>query len=167
MHKQIKQNPQTNQMKPNQTHGQMHTRDITEREIARGKESVRDWGQEVLTYDGWQRGSRRWRWQSVLGAAVASMRGGGGGVVLRVIKNEGLFESLVLRVINLNFVVRVSWEFFQFRVFLVVERFWPIVYWGVFFFLITNPELRFIKRGSIWIEAAFIKTQLCKSWSRV
>ena len=36
------------------------------------------------------------------------MRGGGGGVVLRVIKNEGLFESLVLRVINLNFVVRVS-----------------------------------------------------------
>ena len=52
MHKQIKQNPQTNQMKPNQTHGQTHTRDITEREIARGKESVRDRSQEVLTYDG-------------------------------------------------------------------------------------------------------------------
>ena len=167
MHKQIKQNPQTNQMKPKQTHGETHTRHNWEREIERGKESVREREKEVLTYNCWQRGLRRWRWQSVLGVVVASMRGGGGGVVLRVIKNEGLFESLVLRVINLNFVVRVSWEFFQFRVFLVVERFWPIVYWGVFFFLITNPELRFIKRGSIWIEAAFIKTQLCKSWSRV
>ena len=31
-------------MKPNQTHGQTHTHDTTEREIARGKESVRDWG---------------------------------------------------------------------------------------------------------------------------
>ena len=35
-----------------QTHGQTHTHDTTEREIARGKESVRDRGQEVLTYDG-------------------------------------------------------------------------------------------------------------------
>ena len=35
-----------------QTHDEMHTRDTTEREIARGKESVRDRGQEVLTYDG-------------------------------------------------------------------------------------------------------------------
>ena len=42
MHKQIKQNPQKNQMKPKQTHGQMHTHDTTEREIARGKESVRE-----------------------------------------------------------------------------------------------------------------------------
>ena len=31
MHKQIKQNPQINQMKPKQTHGQTHTRDTTER----------------------------------------------------------------------------------------------------------------------------------------
>ena len=42
MHKQIKQNPQTNQMKPKQTHGETHTCNITEREIARGKESVRE-----------------------------------------------------------------------------------------------------------------------------
>ena len=111
-----------------QTHGETHTRDTTEREIARGKESVREREKEVLTYDGWQRGLRWWRWQSVLRVAVASMRGGGGGVVLRVIESEGLFESLVLRVIDLSLVVRVSWEFFQFRVFLVVERFWPIVY---------------------------------------
>ena len=95
-------------MKPKQTHDETHTRNTTEREIARGKESVREREKEVLTYDGRQRGSRWWRWQLVLGASVASMRGGGGGVVLRVIKNEGLFESLVLRVINLNFVVRVS-----------------------------------------------------------
>ena len=52
MHKQIKQNPQTNQMKPKQTHGQTHTRDTTEREIARGKESVREREKEVLTDDG-------------------------------------------------------------------------------------------------------------------
>ena len=136
-----------------QTHGETHTRDTTEREIARGKESVREREKEVLTYDGWQKGSRRWRWQSVLGAAVASMRGGGGGVVLRVIKSKGLFESLVWRVINLNFVVRVSWEFFQFRVFLVVERFWPIVYWGFFFFFNNKPR------------AAFYKTRLHMNWS--
>ena len=43
---------QTNQMKPNQTHSQTHTRNTTEREIARGKQSVRDRDQEVLTYDG-------------------------------------------------------------------------------------------------------------------
>ena len=36
------------------------------------------------------------------------MRGSGGGVVLRVIESEGLFESLVLRVIDLSLVVRVS-----------------------------------------------------------
>ena len=41
-------------------------------------------------------------------AAVASMRGSSGSVVLRVIESEGLFESLVLRVINLSLVVRVS-----------------------------------------------------------
>ena len=51
------------------------------------------------------------------------MSGGGGDVVLRVIESEGLFEILVLRVIDLSLVVRVSCEFFQFRVFLVVERF--------------------------------------------
>ena len=33
---------QTNQMKPKQTHGKMHTHDTTERETARGKESVRE-----------------------------------------------------------------------------------------------------------------------------
>ena len=43
---------QTNRMKPKQTHGQMHTRDTTEREIKRGKESVREREKEVLTYDG-------------------------------------------------------------------------------------------------------------------
>ena len=68
-------------MKPKQTHDETHTRNTTEREIARGKESVREREKEVLTYDGRQRGSRWWRWQSVLGAA---MRGSGGGVVLRV-----------------------------------------------------------------------------------
>ena len=52
-----------------------------------------------------QRGLRRWRWQSILGAAVASMSGGGGDVVLRVIESEGLFEILV---IDLSLVVRVS-----------------------------------------------------------
>ena len=73
-------------MKPKQTHDETHTRNTTEREIARGKESVREREKEVLTYDGRQRGSRWWRWQLVLGASVASMRGGGGGsgVVLRV-----------------------------------------------------------------------------------
>ena len=75
---------QTNQMKPKQTHGETHTRNTTEREIARGKESVREREKEVLTYDGRQKGSRWWRWQSVLGKSVVSMRGGGGGVVLRV-----------------------------------------------------------------------------------
>ena len=39
---------------------------------------------------------------------VASIRGGDGGVVLRVIESEGLFESLMLRVIDLSLVVRVS-----------------------------------------------------------
>ena len=48
------------------------------------------------------------RWQSVLEAAVASMRGDGGSVVLRVIESEGLFENLVLRVIDLSLVVRMS-----------------------------------------------------------
>ena len=43
---------QTNQMKSKQTHGQTHTCDTTEREIARGKESVREREKEVLTYDG-------------------------------------------------------------------------------------------------------------------
>ena len=52
MHKQIKQNPQTNQMKPKQTHDETHTRDTIEREIERGKESVREREKEVLTYDG-------------------------------------------------------------------------------------------------------------------
>ena len=52
MHKQIKQNPQTNQMKPKQTHGKTHTRDTTKRKVARGKESVREREKEVLTYDG-------------------------------------------------------------------------------------------------------------------
>ena len=53
MHKQIKQNPQTNQMKPKQTHGETHTRDMIEREIARGKESEREREKKkVLTYDG-------------------------------------------------------------------------------------------------------------------
>ena len=160
MHKQIKQNPQTNQMKPKQTHGKTHTRHNWEREIERGKESVREREKEVLTYDCWQRGLRRWRWQSILGAAVASMSGGGGDVVLRVIESEGLFEILVLRVIDLSLVVRVSWEFFQFRDFLVVERFWPIAgfsfYFILFYFFIyTKPR------------AAFYKMQLCKSWSRV
>ena len=41
-------------------------------------------------------------------AVVASMRGGNGGMVLRVIESEGLFESLVLRVIDLSLVERVS-----------------------------------------------------------
>ena len=143
-----------------QTHGETHTRNTIEREIARGKESVweREREKEVLTYDGWQRGSRRWRWQSVLEAAVVSMWGGGGGVVLRVIESEGLFESLVLRVIDLSLVVRVSWEFFQFRVFLVVERFWPIAGFSFFFFIFfiyTKPK------------AAFYKTQLRMNWSCV
>ena len=43
---------QTNQMKSKQTHSQRHTCDTTEREIARGKESVREREKEVLTYDG-------------------------------------------------------------------------------------------------------------------
>ena len=43
------------------------------------------------------------------------MKGGGGGVVLRVIESEGLFESLVLGVIDLSLVVRVSNRFFQKR----------------------------------------------------
>ena len=146
MHKQIKQNPQTNQMKPKQTHGETHTRHNWEREIERGKESVREREKEVLTYNCWQRGLRRWRWQSVLGAAMASMSGSGGDVVLRVIESEGLFEILVLRVIDLSLVVRVSWEFFQFRVFFVV-----LSYWGFFLKKKTNPELRFIKRGSIYV----------------
>ena len=150
-------------MKPKQTHSETHTRDTTERENARGKECVREREKEVLTYDGWQRSSRRWRWQSVLRAAIASIKGGNGVNERQLwwhgVESEGLFESLVMRVIDLSLVVRVSWEFFQFRVFLVVERFWPIVYWGVFFFfLITNPELCFIKRNSVWIEAVFNKT---------
>ena len=39
-------------MKPKQTHSETHTRDTTEREIARGKECVREREKEVLTYDG-------------------------------------------------------------------------------------------------------------------
>ena len=102
---------QTNQMKPNQTHSQTHTRNTTEREIARGKQSVRDRDQEVLTYDGWQRGSRRWQWQSVLRATVAIGSRSGGGVDERQrwrrgVESEGFFESPEKRVIDLIF----SWE---------------------------------------------------------
>ena len=39
------------------------------------------------------------------------------------VESEGLFESLVLRVIDLSLVVRVSNRFFQFRVFFVVDKF--------------------------------------------
>ena len=41
----------------------------------------------------------------------------------RGVESEGLFESLVLRVIDLSLVVRVSNRFFQFRVFFVVDKF--------------------------------------------
>ena len=148
-------------MKPKQTHNETHTRDTTEREIARGKECVREREKEVLTYDGWQRSSRRWRWQSVLKVAIASMKGGDGVNERqrwwRGVESEGLFESLVLIVINLSLVVRVSWEFFQFRVFFVVERFWPIEVFFFFFsfFIYTKPR------------AVFYKTQLRMNWSCV
>ena len=143
-------------MKPKQTHNETHTRDTTEREIARGKECVREREKEVLTYDGWQRSSRRWRWQSILKAAIASMKGGDGVNERqrwwRGVESEGLFESLVLIVINLSLVVRVSWEFFQFRDFLLFE---VSDYFCFFFFYLYQPR------------AAFYKTQLRMNWSCV
>ena len=41
----------------------------------------------------------------------------------RGVESEGLFESLVLRVIDLSLVVRVSNRFFQFMDFFVVDKF--------------------------------------------
>ena len=152
-------------MKPKQTHSETHTRDTTERDIARGKECVREREKEVLTYDGWQRSSRRWRWQSVLRAAIASIKGGNGVNERQLwwhgVESEGLFESLVMRVIDLSLVVRVSWEFFQFRVFFLLFRGSDLLRFSFSFFLflfIPNPELCFIKRNSVWIEAVFNKT---------
>ena len=155
---------QTNQMKLNQTHSQTHTRNTTEREIARGKQSVRDRDQEVLTYDGWQRGSRRWQWQSVLRATVAIGSRSGGGVDERQrwrrgVESEGFFESPEKRVIDLIF----SWEIWasvESEGFFVLEsELQSCLMFGFFsfffFFFILNLELCFIKRSSVWIEAAF------------
>ena len=152
---------QTNQMKPNQTHSQTHTRNTTKREIARGKQSVRDRDQEVLTYDGWQRGSRRWQWQSVLWATVAIGSRSGGGVDERQrwrrgVESEGFFESPEKRVIDLIF----SWEIWasvESEGFFVLEsELQSCLMFGFFsFFFILNLELCFIKRSSVWIEAAF------------
>ena len=150
----MKQNAQTNQTKPtnksNETQTNPRRNAHTRHNWVRDRKRKRECERER------KRGSRRWRWQSVLGATVASMKGGGGGVVLRVIESEGLFESLVLGVIDLSLVVRVSWDFFQFRVFLVVERFWPIeVFFFFFWFIYTKPK------------AVFYKTQLRMNWSCV
>ena len=146
-------------MKPNQTHSQTHTRNTTEREIARGKQSMRDRDQEVLTYDGWQRGSRWWRWQSVLEATVASMRGSGGGVVLRV--------RVCLRVQRREWLIWASVERSELqlrvRVFLFLRvsfsRVWCLgflfFYYVFYFFIYTK------------LRAAFYETQLCMNWSCV
>ena len=103
MHKQIKQNPKTNQTKPKNKSNQTQTNQIkptAKRAHAtqpreRSQEEKRVWeigvkrfwpmmaDREVWDGGGVNRFSER-RWQSVLGAAVGSMRCSGGGVVLRV-----------------------------------------------------------------------------------
>ena len=161
----MKQNAQTNQTKPTKKSNETqtnrrpnaHTRHNRERDRKRKRECEREREKEVLTYDGWQRGSRRWRWQSVLGVVVASMRGGGGVDERqgwrRGVESEGLFESPEKRVIDQSF----SWEW---GFFCCWE--WASVVFDVCVFLcffiylfILNLELRFIKCSSVWIEAAF------------
>ena len=140
MHKQIKQNPKTNQMKPKQFKWNpikptaKHTHTTQPRE--RSQEEKRVWeigGQEVLTYDGWQRGSRRWRWRSVLRAAVGIDSPSGDGnrfserrwrrweaAVAACCWEWGfVWESWLYRVIDLSF----SWEIWaESEGFFVVER---------------------------------------------
>ena len=167
-------------MKPNETHSQTHTRNTTEREIARGKQSMRDRDQEVLTYDGWQRGLRRWRWRSVLRAAVGidSPSGDGNrfserrwrrweaavaaccwewGFVWES-REESDRSELQLRDLSWKWGFFCCWEWAS-VVFDVWVFFCFVLFCFFFFFFfylfILNLELLFIKRSSIWIEAAF------------
>ena len=78
----MKQNAQTNQTKltnkSNETQTNprwnAHMQHNRERDRKRKRECERERKKEVMTYDGWQRGSRWWQWQSVLRATVALMR---------------------------------------------------------------------------------------------
>ena len=69
----------------------------------------------------------------------------------RGVESEGLFESLVLRVIDLSLVVRVSNRFFNLGFFLLLTSFdlLRFIYLFIIFLFIPNPELRFIKRSFV------------------
>ena len=100
-----------------------------------------------------------WRWQSVLEATVASMRGSGGGVVLRV--------RVCLRVQRREWLIWASVERSELqlrvRVFLFLRVSFSCVwclgflffYYVFYFFIYTK------------LRAAFHKTQLCMNWSCV
>ena len=126
MHKQIKQNPKTNQMKPKQFKWNpikptaKHTHTTQPRE--RSQEEKRVWEIGVKTFwpmmadrevrdgGGGDRFSEK-RWESILWAAMAIGSWSGGGVDERQrwrrgVESEGLFKSPEKRVIDLSF----SWE---------------------------------------------------------
>ena len=100
-----------------------------------------------------------WRWQSVLEATVASMRGSGGGVVLRV--------RVCLRVQRREWLIWASVERSELqlrvRVFLFLRvsfsRVWCL---GFLFFYFFFNFFIYTK-----LRAAFHKTQLCMNWSCV
>ena len=157
----MKRNAQTNQTKPinksNETQTNprrnAHTQHNRERDCKRKRECER---KRKRGFDLW------WPTERFEMVAVAIGSRSVGGVDerrrwQRGVESEGLFESLVLRVIDLSLVVRVSNRFFQFRVFFVVDKFWPIeVYLFIYnFFIYTKPR------------ATFYKTQLRMNWSCV